>query len=155
MTNEIITKQEIIEMIDPEYRYFFDLRIDDVTSDLKPQFELLSEAIHLFCKFAHINKKADLFFNWGNQGVAHSEDFLFHYQINSPAIHIHYNNSIFFNLFISAKYDYRMQIAMYLEEFAHCYMNIADEILVKKVVSSIYPFVKYNEEKDQYEISHD
>lgn len=155
MMNRIITKQEIMEMIIPEYRYFFDLRIDNVTSDLKPQFELLSEAINLFCKFTNINKKADLFFNFGNQGAAQSVDLILQYQINSPAIHIHYNNCIFFNLFLSSQYDHRMQIAMYLEELAHCYMNIADEILVKKVVSLIYPFVKYNEEKDQYEIIYD
>ena len=48
-------------MITEEYRYFFDLRIDSATIDLLPQFNLLAESINIFCKFAHINKKADLF----------------------------------------------------------------------------------------------
>lgn len=57
----VITKQQISSMITEEYRYFFDLRIDSATIDLLPQFNLLAESINIFCKFAHINKKADLF----------------------------------------------------------------------------------------------
>ncbi|OOF49293.1 hypothetical protein BKK54_09190 [Rodentibacter genomosp. 1] len=153
MTNSVITKKQISDMISEEFRYFFDLRLDSVTSDLQQPFQLLVEAINLFCKFANINKKAELFFNLGNQGTAFSYDFVFQYHINPPAIHIYYNNCIFFNLDISKQCDSRMQIAMYLEELAHCYMNISDEILVKKVVCSMYPLVRYNELEDQYEIN--
>ena len=42
---------------------------------------------------------------------------------------------------------------MYLEELTHCYMNIMDEILVKKVVSAMYPLIRYNEQTTQYEIN--
>ncbi|MCK3657238.1 hypothetical protein A4G18_00510 [Pasteurellaceae bacterium Pebbles2] len=148
----VITKQQISSMIIEEYRYFFDLRFDTLTIDLIRPFELLTEAINLFCQYANINKKAELFFNYGNQGVLHSPNINIQYEISS-AIHIHYNNCIFFNIYLSSKYDHRMQIAMYLEELAHCYMNIEDEILVKKVVSTMYPLVNYNEHADQYELT--
>lgn len=148
---EYITRNDIMQHIPEAYRHFFDLQVNKITSDLERPFKLFTQAVNILCAFANINKKADIFFNLGNKGQAYSENFLLNYEIRGNAIHIYYNNCIFFDIAKSSLYSEPLQLAMYLEELCHCYMNIKDEVLVKAVVANICPYVIYNVESDQYE----
>ncbi|WP_273384210.1 hypothetical protein [Actinobacillus porcinus] len=150
----MITKKQILSEIPEEYRHFFDIRIDTATNDLHPYFSLFTKAVNIFCQYAHINKKADIFFNIGNKGKAYSNDFNFNYEIMNDAIHICYNNCIFFNLELSSEYPEELQVAMYLEELTHCYMNISDEKLVKIVVATMCENVFYDIANDCYTLNH-
>lgn len=151
MIMEYITRNNIMQHIPDAYRHFFDLRVDKVSPNLERTFKLFTQAVNILCEFADINKKADIFFNLGNKGQAYSENLLLDYEIRGNAIHIHYNNCIFFDIAKSSLYSEPLQLAMYLEELCHCYMNIKDEVLVKVVVANICPNIIYNVESDQYE----
>lgn len=132
MNNLTLTKSDILNRIPEQYRHFIGLNADTFSNGaIQPMFNFI-EAFNLFASFAKINKKVEMFFFSTTPGEIISNAFKIAFTPLNQAIHITQGDNIYFNLHLSSQYRNELQIAMYLEEFAHAYMNIYDEILVKK-----------------------
>lgn len=152
MSEVRISREQILNNIPEEYRHYFNIAISDITQDIYPLFKNFTDAVNILCKFTHINKKVDIFFtSTSGGGIATSDNLTLQYYIHPEAIHIYYNNCIFYDLTKAVLYPRETQIAIYLEELTHAYMNIKDEELVKKVVAWMYDGITYNEVTQQYE----
>lgn len=152
MIEKRIFREQILSNIPEEYRHYFNIIISDVSQDIYPLFKSFTDAVNILCKFAHINKKADIFFtSTTGSGSATSNNLTLQYNMHEDAIHVYYNGCIFYDLTKAITYPRETQIAIYLEELAHVYMNINDEVLVKKVVAWMYDGIYYDEITEKYE----
>lgn len=152
MVKARISRQQILNNIPEQYRHYFNIVISDIDQDLYLLFKNFTDAVNILCEFAHINKKADIFFTpTTGLGYATSDNLTIQYKMPPDVIHVYYNGCIFYDLSKASTYPRETQIAMYLEELVHIYMNINDEVLVKKVVSWMYKGIAYNEITEQYE----
>ena len=141
MNKARISRQQILNNIPEQYRHYFNIVILDIAQDIYPLFKNFTDAVNILCKHAQINKKVDIFFTSSkSNGI-----------VSSEAVHVYYNGCIFYDLAKANLYPREIQIAAFLEELAHTYMNISDEILVKKVVAWMYEGIHYNENTEQYE----
>ena len=152
MNKTRISRQQILNNIPEQYRHYFNIVILDITQDIYPLFKNFTDAVNILCKHAQINKKVDIFFTPSkSNGIVSSDYLTLQYQIHPEAVHVYYNGCIFYDLAKANLYPREIQIASFLEELVHTYMNISDEILVKKVVAWMYEGIHYNENTEQYE----
>lgn len=139
-----LSEKDILKNINEKYRSFFNIHPVRFVQSEHQVFKNFVEAVNILCKFIDINKKVDIHFISTENPIFNADGTLISFQFRNDGIHMTYNSSIFLNTHISKEYPDELQIAAYLEELLHFFMNIKDEHLVKQVLAIMYPVVKYD-----------
>lgn len=153
MDDIVLTRDDILSRLTAPHRYFIELNINTASNGAVQPIYNFIDAFNLVCPFVTLSHKVKMFF-FSEEPAKRESDYLdLTFTAKNGAVHITQGETIYFFLNRSVGYIQEIQIAMYLEELVHAFMQITDEILVKKVVAIIYPKVYYDEINDLYAVA--
>lgn len=136
----------IYQYIPQEYRAFFLIEnaIDLSHTEVQKSLKAFSEAVSIL--FSHINptKVVTVIFA-GREVTLEIHGIHIHHRLIEPTLHLTLNhNTIYLDIPSAILHTYEEQVAGYLEELVHAFMNTANEPLTHQIVEWLYPKVKFD-----------
>lgn len=141
MTEKLITPKEIESGIATEYLPFFQIGSVSFAPIVKPVIEAFWEAVRIFAPKVKLVKPIHVLLGTSPFSVE-KEEFVMHFASKGDVLHFVVESFIFIDVAKVIKYPKELQIASFLEEFVHAFMNVKDEDLTKFIVEDIYAGIR-------------
>lgn len=141
-----MTSEQIYQFLPPNLRSFF-LIESSLTSNASPvqqSIQAFAEAVRLLFSVASPTKVVTVVFA-GREVTIEISAAEFTHKLIPPTFHLTLNHhTIYLDVVSAIQYNYEEQVACYLEELVHAFMNTSDEMLTHKIVELLYPKVTFN-----------
>ncbi|OOH89498.1 hypothetical protein BMT54_06285 [Pasteurellaceae bacterium 15-036681] len=134
----------ILNEISAEYRAFFKIETNlAATSEVVHSIQAFSQAVDLLFARIQPEKVVSCIFGFRELNINFSGLEL-NYALIQPTLHFTLaHNIIFFDVINSIDKPFDVQVANYLEELIHAFMNTSDEIFTHQIVELVLPSVSY------------
>ena len=139
ISNNMITHTEIKDGIPEDVRQYFDVGSVPLPREhFETMVNAFHKAINLFIPKIRIRKRIGLYFAKNPFKISIPNGVLSYESSNEEIIANTVEDMIFIECERTAKYNYNIQVAIFLEELVHALMNVQDEELTSHIVSTIY-----------------
>lgn len=139
------TDNGINDIIPPHLQPFLQLRCLDLPSDHEKVLDALKEAIKAIDGKIKIDKKYFIILDKSPFDLAVGESNSLICTLDNSVVGLTVENAIFLDYLKLSGYPFPSMVAIILEEFVHCLLNVTDHPLTKQVVHLLYPKVLWDE----------
>jgi hypothetical protein len=137
-----IQAQDIVNGLSPLMQNFLAIESQTFPARLQPMMQAFWEATRLIEASTRIRKKVFAVFSISPFNINLPLGAQLSLVIPPDIVSIHVEDTIYYDCRRIDQYEYRLQVAIFLEELVHVFMNVSDEDLVKEIVTYLYSGVQ-------------
>lgn len=141
-----MNSEQITQLIPEKYRPFFLIESDLISQApiVQQSIQAFVEAVKLLFQFVAPTKVVTAIFS-GRELTINIPGIQLRHTLIAPTLHLTLNHhTLYLDVASAILHRYEEQVACYLEELVHAFMNTKDEPLTHHIVEMLYPKVKFD-----------